>query len=300
MGQAERRRAPLVVGADRSKGSAGTRAGRAGIAGPTPCSGGCFRQGEHHGPSRCRSERTLVASAMPKPLAEAPGPAWYTGQVGRQCLARSIELPWGHGRALYERSGAAGGRAERVPQGPAALGASRPRTGRPWDATAPSWEGRASGLPRSWPGLVRDAPGRCRSLSCLAHAPTPPSLPPRPVGRRAGTSPAARTAGPGHVARGGQGSRGGAQGPATEAPAGSRRSRPSQVAFSFSLPGPRGPLFGLPVGDLYSVRHVEVPPLHRRADLDALGERLHDPATVLYVELVPLGRQVHRVRSRAL
>lgn len=56
----------------------------------------------------------------------------------------------------------------------------------------------------------------------------------------------------------------------------------------------------LPVRDPHALGRVEVPALHRRPDLDALGERLHDPAPVLHVELVPLGCQVHRVGSRPL
>ena len=125
-----------------------------------------------------------------------------------------------------------------------------------------------------------------------------------------GGSPAGRPAG-GHVASrqdGGAG-RGGepwaklsgrGQGPATEAPAGSTLFAAGQVALSPGTDhggdgtgrrrarrGRGGPLFGLPVSDPHAPWRVEVPPPYRRPDLDPLGQRLHDPAAVLNVEVVP-------------
>jgi len=177
-----------------------------------------------------------------------------------------------------------------VPKCPAALSASRPRTGRPWKAAAPWWEGRASGSPSTRPGPVGHG---AREVQIAPHvlpgALPPPSVTPRPAGRRAGTSPAARTAGPGHMGLSGEGPRGGAQGPATEAPAGSSPRTwylpwpPSQVP---GRPG-RAPVSGLPVSDAHPLWRVEVPAPDRRPDLDPFGQRLHDPTTVLNVEVVP-------------
>lgn len=271
-------------------------------------------------PGAAPRAQPMSQRAGPRSLcnAEAPGGgprAYLVHRAGRPSgLAPFIELPWGRGRALYERSGAAGGRAQRSRSAlrrwaPAGHG----RAG-PWDAAASWWEGRASGLPRPWPGPVRDAPGPCRSLSCLPQAPPRPSFGDPPAGRPAGGHVASRqdggvgpcgARGPRLSGRGPGAGHGGPCGLYAVAPGPGRalpRDRPGRERRreKARTPGPRDPLFGLPVGDLYSVRHVEVPPPDCRQHLDALGERLHDPATVLHVELVPLGRQVHRVRSRAL
>ena len=245
--------------------------------------------------------------ASPRSLCNAEAP----GGGSRACLVHRAGRPSGlgpvHRAAMGPWSGAL--RAQRssrrpsgaVPQCPAALSASRPTDGQALGRGGALVGGSGVGAAEApaWP-----CPRRARALQVAVipppRPPTPPSLPPRPVGRRAGTSPAARTAGQGHVARGGQGSRGGAQGPATEAPAGSSRSRPGQVALSPGTDqggdgagrrrarrGRGAPLFGLPVSDPHAPWRVEVPPPYRRPDLDPLGQRLHDPAAVLNVEVVP-------------